>query len=201
MDTNIETTELDIETIKNNSYKATQNFDASIKAMKHTYSNYIMALNDKVVILQSKLDLSNKTITELQESIDKKVKAAYKDGYGAALQKVLSIVKKIDNMDTKNTKTDIIDNYLSLYKGDYILGIEDIKETKHNIIEILSHVFQDASPLQIDLWLQKNVVFSRGWTNLLVGINEDLCLKISKIINENKDKYKFVKFGYWLRQK
>lgn len=178
--------------------------------MDTNIKTHIGALIDTINNLEHKLDSSDKTICALRnqikdlhkkcDSIKGQIKAAYKDGYGAALQKVINLVKEIDGTSNEDTNTDIIDNYLSMYKGNYIFGVEDMKETKYNIEEILSYIFQDATPLQIELWLQKNVTFSRGWSNLFVGINEDLCLKISKIINKNRDKYMFVKFGYWLRQ-
>lgn len=204
MDTNIKThVDALIDTINNLEYKldssdkTIRTLRKRIKDLQKERDSYKATTN---AFSEIPIKDSCKMATELQEFIDKKVKAAYKDGYGAALQKVVNLVKEIDGTSNEDTNTDIIDNYLSMYKGNYIFGVENMKETKYNIEEILSYIFQDATPLQIDLWLQKNVTFSRGWSNLFVGINEDLCLKISKIINESQDKYMFIKFGYWLRQ-
>lgn len=60
--------------------------------------------------LQEQLDLANKTILNLSNQIanlqkdrfcaDERIKAAYKDGYGTAIQRVLNLIKEIDKEDT-----------------------------------------------------------------------------------------------------
>lgn len=142
-----------------------------------------------------------KTAAELQLSIDKKIKAAYKDGYGAALQKVLNITKEIDEKDTnENSSQNAVDNYLSAHKGKFIFRIKDTKERKSDIERVLFRVFNDINPLQIDLWLQKNVMLVNGWTNLFVDISEELCLAISNKIESNRKEYPFLNYEYFSRE-
>jgi len=207
MDTNIKTTELDIEAIENKSYEATRNFDSAINEAKHAYANYVMALKDKIIKLQKELDLANSTIFTLRnkisnlqkehDSFQPKVKAAYKDGYGTALQKVLNIVNKLDEEDAKSEiERDNVDEYLSQHKGNYVLSIKDIVKTGYLITDILSTIITNASRGEISLWINKHVMYSRSWVQLFIHIDLKTCSEFADIVNSNPKKYNFVNYQY-----
>lgn len=160
---------------------------------------HIDALINTINKLEYELDSSNKTITKLQKSIDAKIKAAYKDGYGTAMQKVLSIVEEIDN-NYEEQKRNTVDKYLDLHSGEYIFDVKNIKEIRYLVEEVMSKVFKDATPGEISIWVS-NGPLSKNWTSLFVNIDESLCTKLANVIDENPERYNSIKFKWYLNKK
>lgn len=183
MDTNIERL---IETISDSIKKKDEEI-ASLKTDLEICENRIKELEEKNKKLQEKNKKNAEQIAKnAVESDDKRIKAAYKDGYGTAVAKMSACLQEIrfDAIVTVTQDSALQKAFLEDY-GRYYFKVFGHATTKNKmiIIKSLKDIY-NAPFAEIKSYVSSLSVNGLGCTILLENVSEATCKKLKEVLEK-----------------
>lgn len=133
------------------------------------------------------------SIDAFKESIDKRIQAAYNDGYGAAMGKMIAFLNKIKSEPTVDTEAKQklyqydLQKVLDKNPGRYYFCIHnnDLLGKRLPIVLALSKTCE-ASQTSVARYLDKFVknIEQTGYTTILSNVSEDICRTLENHLKE-----------------
>lgn len=178
--------------------------DTNIERLVETISDSIKKKDEKIASLETDLEICENRIKELEEenkklqeenrknaeqiaknaveSDDERVKAAYKDGYGAAMTKISEYLQemKFDSIVTVEQKSheDEFEKALAKNSGKchFCIYSDDLLDRRLSIVLALSKTYE-VPPMSVANYLDKFVKNKKRGDNITIlkNVSEDVC--------------------------
>lgn len=167
--------------------------DTSIDNLIKSISDSVKKKDEEIKNLETDLEICEDRIKKLKEEIkklqadepvDDYVKAAYNDGYGAAMGKMIAFLNKIKSEPTVDTearqKSYQYDFQKTLDKNPgrcyFCVNNDDLLDRKLLIVFTLSKTYK-VSQTSVAKYLDKFVKNKerKGYTTILSNVSEDIC--------------------------
>ena len=166
--------------------------DTNIERLIETISDSIKKKDEEIASLKTDLEICENRIKELEkvnkeltESDDKRVKAAYKDGYGTAVAKMSACLQEMtDSVVTVKQDSALQKAFIEDY-GRYYFKVFDHAITKNRLIIIKSLKDIYNAPLgEIKSYVSSLSVNGLGCTILLENVSEATCKKLKEVLEK-----------------
>ena len=167
--------------------------DTNIERLIETISDSIKKKDEEIASLKTDLEICENRIKELEkvnkeltESDDKRVKAAYKDGYGTAVAKMSACLQEMrfDAIVTVKQDSALQKAFIEDY-GKYCFKVFGHATTKNRLIIIKSlKDIYNAPFAEIKSYVSSLSVNGFGCTILLENVSEATCKKLKEVLEK-----------------